>query len=153
MTHDPTNLAELAERFHRLGSSGFNEAHSQVLGVTPQEARLIAAALRRPTPSPDVAKLREALMRCGRAAGAFLADDVSTEFLLLVPSEVEIRLASQDAPSAPPSDEVERIVAWLRSPTKTIPGMDWLTRRNLAERIERGDWRNPSQGEDHHGRE
>jgi len=37
------------------------------------------------------ARLRQALIECGRAAGAFLSDDVSTDFLLQVPDEVRLK--------------------------------------------------------------
>jgi hypothetical protein len=40
----------------------------------------------------EIARLRDALIRCGRMAGAILSDDVSTEFLMLVPAEVEARI-------------------------------------------------------------
>ncbi len=42
----------------------------------------------------EIARLREALIACGRRAGALLADDVSTAFLMLVPAEVEAKIAS-----------------------------------------------------------
>lgn len=45
-----------------------------------------------------VEKLRRALIECGRAAGALLSDQVSNEFLLLVPEEVRARLAKLSAP-------------------------------------------------------
>jgi hypothetical protein len=41
--------------------------------------------------------LRAALIQAGRAAGAILADTVSTDFLLLVPAEVQARLAAVEA--------------------------------------------------------
>ena len=54
-----------------------------------------------PSPATDAGegrKLREALIAIGRAAGCFLADDVSTDFLLLVPAKVKAALSPQ-APS------------------------------------------------------
>jgi hypothetical protein len=41
----------------------------------------------------DNERLRAAMIRSGRAVGCLLADNVSTEFLLLVPAEIEARLA------------------------------------------------------------
>ena len=38
--------------------------------------------------------MRDALIRCGRAVGAHLDDEVSDEFLLLVPQEVEAKIAA-----------------------------------------------------------
>jgi hypothetical protein len=58
-------------------------------------------------PSSDIEaerdRLREALIECGRAAGAFLADNVSTEFLMLVPAEVHARIG-QLADACAPDD-------------------------------------------------
>ena len=48
--------------------------------------------------SREIAALREALIETGRHAGAVLSDDVSTEFLLLIPNEVKLKLqALKDA--------------------------------------------------------
>jgi len=40
----------------------------------------------------DNERLRSALIQCGRAAGAGLADTVSADFLMLVPGEVEAKI-------------------------------------------------------------
>lgn len=42
----------------------------------------------------EIARLRNALIESGRAAGAILADDVSTDFLMLIPVEVKAKLAA-----------------------------------------------------------
>lgn len=42
----------------------------------------------------EVERLRGALIQCGRAAGAGIADTVSTDFLMLVPREVEAKIAA-----------------------------------------------------------
>jgi len=41
------------------------------------------------------ARLREALIRAGRAAGCWLADNVSAELLMQVPAEIEARIGRQ----------------------------------------------------------
>ena len=41
-----------------------------------------------------IEQLRAALIACGRHAGAMLADDVSSDFLMLVPEEVRLKLAA-----------------------------------------------------------
>lgn len=46
------------------------------------------------TPTPDTESLRSALRECGRAAGAFISDECSDEFLLQVPSEVRLALTN-----------------------------------------------------------
>jgi hypothetical protein len=45
------------------------------------------------TPTPGTKALRSALMECGRAAGAFISDECSDEFLLQVPAEVQLAFA------------------------------------------------------------
>lgn len=40
----------------------------------------------------EIARLRGALIQCGRSCNAILADDVSTDFLMLVPAEVGARI-------------------------------------------------------------
>lgn len=50
-----------------------------------------------------IQRMREGLIRAGRAAGCFLADNVSNEFLLLVPAEIEARLAALQ--TLPPSNK------------------------------------------------
>lgn len=45
------------------------------------------------TAQATIDELRGALIRCGRAAGAVLSDEVSNEFLMLVPAEVEAKIA------------------------------------------------------------
>ncbi len=41
----------------------------------------------------EIGQLRSALIRSGRAVGAFLSDDVSTEFLVMIPQEIELVMA------------------------------------------------------------
>lgn len=49
--------------------------------------------LREALPTPDTESLRSALRECGRAAGAFISDECSDEFLLQVPAEVRLAFA------------------------------------------------------------
>jgi len=68
-----------------------------------------------PSQSVSEQALRTALIECGRAAGCILADEVSNDFLMLVPAEVKARLAIERAlQSAPP--------AVGREPTEAMVG-------------------------------
>lgn len=64
------------------------EEAEQHFGKTEDEAATCLASL-----SASNA-MRDALIRCGRAVGAHLDDEVSDEFLLLVPQEVEAKIAA-----------------------------------------------------------
>jgi hypothetical protein len=55
-------------------------------------ARAVLARWGRP-PS-DTESLRSALRECGRAAGAFISDECSDEFLLQIPAEVRLALTN-----------------------------------------------------------
>ena len=55
-------------------------------------AAITADRARRPT--PDTESLRSALRECGRAAGAFISDECSDEFLLQIPAEVRLALTN-----------------------------------------------------------
>jgi hypothetical protein len=48
-----------------------------------------------PTLTGEVERLRTALIEAGRSAGALLADEVSTDFLMLIPDEVKAALTRQ----------------------------------------------------------
>ncbi|MER8827187.1 hypothetical protein NKH73_13955 [Mesorhizobium sp. M0938] len=63
-----------------------------------------------------VDKLRKALIAVGRNVGAFLANDVSTEFLLLVPEEVRLAMerAAHPLPKAPIEPGVEKVRGAIR---------------------------------------
>lgn len=56
--------------------------------------RAAIAADRARRPTPDTESLRSALRECGRAAGAFISDECSDEFLLQVPAEVRLALTN-----------------------------------------------------------
>lgn len=45
----------------------------------------------------EIERLREALIDCGRIARAFVADDVSADFLMTVPAEVRARITTLKA--------------------------------------------------------
>lgn len=63
----------------------------------------------------EIARLRAALINAGRAAGAQMTDDVSTDFLMHVPDEIESRLSKplSNAQSAPSQlGTVERYLIW-----------------------------------------
>lgn len=47
-----------------------------------------------PEAAAEIERLRSALIQCGREAGCFLADNVSTDFLMFVPAEVRARLSA-----------------------------------------------------------
>ena len=53
-----------------------------------------------------VQDLRCALIECGRAAGAFLTDEVSNEFLMLVPGEVKAKIEADRIKAT--SEAIER---------------------------------------------
>ncbi len=78
-----------------------SEEHDPYLQVEALEAALTAA-------HAENERLRAALIQSGRAAGAGLSDIVSTEFLMLVPGEVEARIATLRAELAGARNLVSR---------------------------------------------
>lgn len=58
-------------------------SHAEIAGL-----RMEVEALR-----DERDRLREALIASGRAAGAFLTDQVSTDFLMLIPAEIEAKIS------------------------------------------------------------
>lgn len=64
------------------------------------------------TQSDDlVTRLRAALVETGREAGALLADDVSSDFLMYVPGEVRGRLIKQQNKLDEAAAEIQRLQA------------------------------------------
>lgn len=57
----------------------------------------------------DISRLRKALIETGRAVGAGLADDVSTDFLMLIPEEVRLKVAALRASAEPTPTLVDQI--------------------------------------------
>jgi len=70
------------------------DLHHYEVSLNLDEARTILSALSALTVEPASNAMRDALIRCGRAVGAHLDDEVSDEFLLLVPQEVEAKIAA-----------------------------------------------------------
>lgn len=72
---------------------------------------LIEAATTLETLTQEVERLRGALIEAGREAGAFLADNVTNDFLMYVPGEVKGVLAKKNAENARLREALEGIAA------------------------------------------
>jgi hypothetical protein len=87
-------------------------------------------------------RLREALIRSGRAAGALLADNVSDDFLMLVPGEIEARIAALQSERASMEGEIERLreavepLANLYGVNMNDPLRKWLTMAQLQAAVD-----------------
>lgn len=78
-------MADIVDRLNRLSDAliGLNlDMKLPPNSIDPREA------------ADEIKRLRAALIECGRAAGAHLADDVSTDFLMHVPGEVRAKLSA-----------------------------------------------------------
>lgn len=64
------------------------------LGDVKTADKITEAATQLEAMQAEIDRLRGAMIRSGRAAGCFLADNVTTDFLMLVPDEIEAKLAS-----------------------------------------------------------
>jgi hypothetical protein len=67
----------------------------------------------------EIDRLRKALIAAGRHVGAGLADDVSTDFLMLVPEEVRLVMERHLAALASQAAGEGEAVAWARKPLVT----------------------------------
>lgn len=75
-----------------IGPFGMDhEEHTKLISQIAWHNGAYVARLGRDT--PDTESLRSALRECGRAAGAFISDECSDEFLLQIPAEVRLAFA------------------------------------------------------------
>jgi hypothetical protein len=139
---DVEHLRRALTRISTLRPAGDAATATNARALVQQMEQIALQALRTPSKevSGEVERLRDALIRCGRAAGALLADNVSTEFLMLVPAEVEARIASLN--TNPDTGLVDSLRSTLeearlqleymdeRSPSGTTPAV--LARINAA---------------------
>jgi hypothetical protein len=62
----------------------------------------------------EIARLRNALIEAGRASGAFLDDRVTTDFLMGVPKEVDLKIKRLRAEAESERSERAKLVDLLR---------------------------------------